>query len=133
VTGEGTNTLKAQLAWTSDELLAVFPFPHRLEMAVALHPQSLTVETTLVAGLSGPVPVSFGFHPYLRLPGLPRAEWQIHVPAMWRLLLDTRLLPTGEETPFAGLDTNLGDRNFDDGFVVFEECPSFSVTGGFHG
>jgi aldose 1-epimerase len=130
VTGEDPNTLKAQLEWTRGELLAVFPFPHRLEMVVALRPNSLTVETTLVAGLSGPVPVSFGFHPYLRLPGLPRAAWQVHLPAMGHLLLDTRLLPTGEESPFAALDTSLGDRNFDDSFVTREERPSFSVMGG---
>jgi aldose 1-epimerase len=130
VTGEDTTTLKAQLEWTSDNLLAVFPFPHRLEMAVALDPNNLTIETTLVAGADGPVPVSFGFHPYLRLPGLPRAEWQIQVPAMQSLLLDTRHLPTGEETPFAGLDTNLDDLDFDDGFAVLEERSSFSITGG---
>jgi aldose 1-epimerase len=63
VTGADPNTLKAQLEWTRGELLAVFPFPHRLEMVVALRPNSLTVETTLVADLAGPVPVSFGFHP----------------------------------------------------------------------
>jgi len=130
VTGEDTNTLKAQLAWTSDDLLAIFPFPHLLEITGALHPYDLTVETTLVAGPDGPVPVSFGFHPYLRLPGLPRAEWQIHLPAMQRLLLDTRQIPNGEETPFAGLDTSLGDRDFDDGFVVLEGRPSLSATGG---
>jgi aldose 1-epimerase len=90
VTGEDPNTLKAQLEWTRGELLEVFPFPHRLEMVVALRPKSLAVETTLVAGSSCPVPVSFGFHPYLRLPGLPRAEWQLHLPAMRHLLLDAR-------------------------------------------
>ena len=130
VIGEDTSTLKAQFEWASDDLLAVFPFPHRLEMAVALHPNTLTIETTLLAGVDRPVPVSFGFHPYLHLPGLPRAEWWVHVPAMRHLLLDTRQLPTGEETPFAGLDTRLGDRDFDDGFVILEERPSFSVTGG---
>jgi aldose 1-epimerase len=129
VTGEDPNTLKAQLEWTRGELLAVFPFPHRLEMVVTLRPKSLTVETTLVAGSSGPVPVSFGFHPYLRLPGLPRAAWQVHLPAMRRLLLDTRLLPTGEESPFVALDTVLGDRTFDDGFVALEQSPSFSIMG----
>lgn len=130
VTGEAPNTLKAQLEWTRGELLAIFPFPHRLEMVVALRPNSLTVETTLVAGSSGPVPVSFGFHPYLRLPGLPRAAWQVHLPAMRRLLLNTRLLPTGEESPFVALDTGLGNRNFDDCFVALEERPLFSVMGG---
>jgi len=130
VTGEGANTLKAQLDWTSDDLLAVFPFPHHIEMTVALHPNNLTVEMTLVAGQYTLVPASFGFHPYLRLPGLPRAEWQVHLPAMQRLLLDTRQLPNGEETPFAGLDTNLGYRDFDDGFVVLQDSPIFSVMGG---
>ena len=99
-------------------------------MVVTLRPKSLTVETTLVAGSSGPVPVSFGFHPYLRLPVLPRAEWQIHLPSMRRLLLDTRQLPTGEESPFVALDASLGSRTFDDGFVTLEQSPSFSVMGG---
>jgi galactose mutarotase-like enzyme len=99
-------------------------------MVVKLRPKSLTVETTLVAGSSGPVPVSFGFHPYLRLPGLPRAAWQVHLPSMRRLLLDSRQLPTGKESPFAALDTVLGDSTFDDGFVALEQRPSFSVTGG---
>lgn len=130
VTGEDANTLKARLEWTSEDLLTVFPFPHRIEMIVALHPQNLTVETTIVAGASAPVPVSFGFHPYLCLPGLPRAEWQLRLPVMQHLLLDTRRLPSGEEMPFAGLDTVLGDRDFDDGFVVLEERPSFSIMGG---
>ena len=130
VTGGDSNTLKAQLEWASDDLLAIFPFPHRLEMTVALDPNKLTIETVLVAGADGPVPVSFGFHPYLRLPGLPRAEWQIQLPAMQSILLDSRHLPTGEETPFAGLDTNLDDLDFDNGFAVFEERPTFTVMGG---
>jgi aldose 1-epimerase len=130
VTGEDSSTLKAQLDWTRGDLLAVFPFPHRLEMAVALRPNGLTVSTTLFAGPSDPVPVSFGFHPYVRLPGLPRAAWQVHIPAMRRLVLDTRQIPTGEEAPFPELDTSLGDRNLDDGFAVLHEHPSFSVAGG---
>jgi aldose 1-epimerase len=129
VTDEDSSTLKARLEWTRDDLLAVFPFPHQLEMAVELRPHGLTVGTTLIAGPSDPVPVSFGFHPYLRLPGLPRAAWQVQIPAMQRLVLDTRQIPTGEETPFPGLDTSLGDRDLDDGFVVLGEHPSFSVAG----
>ena len=33
-------------------------------MAATLGPDSLTVQTTLVAGPGESVPVSFGFHPY---------------------------------------------------------------------
>ena len=53
-----------------DELLAAFPFPHRLRLDVALRRRTLTVRTTLTATGDRPVPVAFGFHPYLRLPTL---------------------------------------------------------------
>lgn len=129
VTGEDASKLKARLYWTTDELLAIFPFPHRLEMAVTLHADGLTVETALLAGPSGPVPVSFGFHPYFRIPGLSRSEWQVNLPAMRRLMLDERHIPTGKETPFPAFDGKLGERDFDDGFVLLDERASFSIEG----
>jgi aldose 1-epimerase len=121
--------LVARLEWTRADLLAIFPFRHRLEMAVTLSPGGLTLETTLVAGLDGPVPVSFGFHPYFGFPDLPRAEWRLELPAMRRLVLDRRGIPSGEEEPFGGLDAQLGELNFDDGFALKDERTSFSVSG----
>ena len=52
------------------ELLEAFPFPHRLALDVALRRRTLTVRTTLTATGEHAVPVSFGFHPYLRLAGV---------------------------------------------------------------
>ena len=66
--------LKAKLEWSRSDLLAIFPFRHRVEVAATLQRDSLTLETTLVAGLDGPVPVSFGFHPYFGLSELSRAQ-----------------------------------------------------------
>jgi aldose 1-epimerase len=129
VLDEDGSTLNARLDWTSDERLAVFPFPHHVEMNIALGFDTLSVETTLLADESSAVPVSFGFHPYFRLPGLPRAEWQIHLPAMSRLLLDERSIPTGEEAPVPAFDAKLGDRAFDDGFAVLDPQASFSIAG----
>jgi galactose mutarotase-like enzyme len=121
--------LTARLAWTRANLLAVFPFPHLLEMAVTLSPDGLTLETRLSAGLDGPVPVSFGFHPYFVLPGLPRAQWRLKLPPMRRLGLDPRGIPTGEEESFVGFDAELGELDFDNGFAVPEDHPAFSLTG----
>src|SRR5262245_59664571 len=121
--------LAARLEWSRSELLAVFPFRHRLELAAALEPDGLTVETTLEAGADGPVPVSFGFHPYLGLEGLPRAQWRLRLPAMRRLVLDRRAIPTGEEEAFPGLDGPLGELDFDDGFALLEARASFSLAG----
>ena len=121
-------SLKARLDWTKEELLAVFPFRHHVEMLVALRPDSLTVETTVLATLGDAVPVSFGFHPYLALPGLVREEWRLRLPPMRRWELDARGLPTGEETPFAGFDSPLAERAFDDGFTLVREPATLSVA-----
>jgi len=120
--------LAARLEWTRSDLLPVFPFPHRLEMAATLRPDGLTLETTLIASSEGPVPVSFGYHPYFGLPD-PRAQWRLDLPAMRRLVLDPRGIQTGDEVPFDGLDAQLGELAFDDGFALMAEQASFSIAG----
>lgn len=130
VVEHGAARLRARLGWDERGLLAVFPFPHRLEQSVELDPGGLTIRTSLTAAAAGAVPVSFGHHPYLRLPGLPRAEWQLELPAMRRLALDARGLPTGGDVPFPGRDGPLGDDAYDDGFAGLPEHPTFALAGG---
>jgi aldose 1-epimerase len=124
------NRLSARLEWNRRELLDVFPFPHRMELTATLSPEALTLETTLIAGSDGPVPISFGFHPYLGLPDVPRAKWRLELPAMHRLLLDERGIPSGAEEPRNRFDSEIGERSFDDGFALLDACPSFRLTGG---
>ena len=121
--------IAARLDWNRADLLAVFPFRHHVEMTVTLRPDGLTVETILVAGSDGPVPVSFGFHPYFGIPGLPRAQWRLTLPAMIRLATDERGIPSGGEEPVRAFDSQLGETDFDDGFVVLEERPALSLSG----
>ena len=108
----------AKLEWSSSDLLAVFPFRHCVKLAATLCPESLTVETTLVASSESPVPVSFGFHPYFGFSESSRANWHLELPAMRKLALDERGIPTGDEEPFAGFNAELDESSFDDGF-----CP----------
>jgi aldose 1-epimerase len=124
-----SDKLVARLLWNREDLLAVFPFPHRLDMVVTLRPGDLTIETTLTAGTDAPVPLSFGFHPYLVLPGLPRALWHLKLPSMRRVRADERGIPTGAEEPFPGFEDELGDRDFDDGFAGLEDGARFSLAG----
>jgi aldose 1-epimerase len=124
-----SDSLTARLDWTAADLMAVFPFPHRLEMTVTLRPADLTVETALTAGPDAPVPVSFGFHPYLVLPGLPRGRWRLQLPPMQKLIADGRGIPTGAEELFQGFEAELGDLDFDDGFAGLEDGATFSLTG----
>jgi galactose mutarotase-like enzyme len=100
------------------ELLAAFPFPHRLELCCAVAAGWLSVSLTVIATGAAAVPISFGFHPYLRLPGSDRRGWELELPVRRRALLDGRGIPTGESEELApgALSGPLGDRTFDDCF-----------------
>ena len=130
LTAATPESVSAKLDWSRPDLLAVFPYAHEMRMTARIRPDALTIETTLVAALGGPVPVSFGFHPCLGLPGVPREEWRLRLPAMRRLLLDEDGIPTGKEDPFPAVDTPLGDRIYDDGFALESSPESFSLEGG---
>jgi aldose 1-epimerase len=130
VTGTSPDRLTARLDWGRSDLLAIFPFPHVLYMDATLRPDGLTILTTITAGREIPVPVSFGFHPYVGLPGVPRREWRLSIPAMRRLELDHFGIPTGEEKAFEGLDGPLGDASFDDGFALLSGAGVFTLAGG---
>lgn len=126
------NELRARLtavldAEDVDGLLEAFPFPHRLELAIEVRPDVLSISTTLTATGSVAVPIAFGWHPYLQLPRTPRAEWQIDLPAMRALDLDELQLPTGAQHPFEGLRAPLGVLTFDDAFGGVEEGASFAL------
>jgi aldose 1-epimerase len=122
-------SVSARLVWSRPDLLDLFPYPHELKMTATLDPEALTVETTLLAG-RGLVPVSFGFHPYVGLPDVPRGEWTLRLPAMRRLLLDGNGIPTGTEAPFPAVAAPLDDRVYDDGFALLSTSASFSLDGG---
>jgi len=129
VTEAGQDFVTARLEWSTRDLLAIFPFRHRVELAANLRPDGLTLETTLVAGSDGPVPISFGFHPYLRLPELSRANWHLELPEMRKLGLDVRGIPNGDDQSFGGFIGQLGEHSFDDGFALLQERTSFSIAG----
>ena len=127
----GTARVRAALDFAAHpELMAVFPFPHEVLLEAALTAAGLTITTRVLATGGTPVPISFGFHPYLRLPGADRAGWQVALPARRHLLLDARAIPTGESEDRPAAAFELGDRHFDDGFDRLPDGAVFSVSGG---
>jgi aldose 1-epimerase len=121
---------------------ASFPFPHRVRYSARVSDaadgvSALVVAVTVTAVGERPVPVSFGFHPYLTLPGSDRREWEIELPVAARAVLDENQIPTGETVALAPgeLDGPLGDRTFDDSFPELASPPdgapvTFSVSNG---
>ena len=111
--------LEAQLDWAPDRpAFAAFPFAHRVLLRAALGPDALRIETTVAATADDPVPVSFGFHPYLAPPGAPRSSWAVELPALVHLALDGRGLPSGALEERQAERFALGERTYDDLFAL---------------
>jgi aldose 1-epimerase len=112
------------------DLIAAFPFPHQLAIEATLSGGVLTIATTVETSGDVEVPISFGYHPYLRLPGVDRADWRIEIPVSERLVLDADELPTGAREPAHLEDGPLGSRTFDDEFVAPEGSAPMVLEGG---
>jgi galactose mutarotase-like enzyme len=119
----------AILDWSSPALLELFPFTHELRYDARLADDRLTVATTLRATGADHVPVSFGYHPYLVLPGA-RAGCEVALGASERLVLDERMIPTGAREPLADRAFTLGDQSWDDSLGALDPVAQFCVTGG---
>jgi aldose 1-epimerase len=128
---EGTGAsdrIAARLEWTSDELLELFPFHHRVQLEAAVGPGELSLTTTVQATGDDQVPLSFGYHPYTRLPGVDRTGWQITLGAFRRLRLDERMIPTGEREPVDQRSFLLADASLDDPLDALAVPPEFEAA-----
>jgi galactose mutarotase-like enzyme len=118
----------ARLTATTIVDAPAFPFPHLLEVAVAAHDDRLVVDTTLVPTGERTVPVAFGWHPYLRVPGTPRSRWSLRLPAREHLALDERGIPNGATVREPAEDDPIGRRTLDDLYALGRDR-SLSFTG----
>jgi aldose 1-epimerase len=124
----GSDRAHARLRWSSAKLLELFPFEHELELEAIVSEGALSIATTVLASGSEPVPVSFGFHPYLRPPAGQRQSWQVELGATQRLELDDRMIPTGERRALAQRSFELSDSSWDDGLAGLDDPPVFAAA-----
>jgi aldose 1-epimerase len=111
-------------------LMAAFPFAHELLFEATLSGATLTIATTVRAADDSPVPIAFGYHPYLRLPNVGRSDWRIEAPVREQLRLGPEMLPTGERVEAHVHAGRLDARTYDDAFVAPEGSAPFVVAGG---
>jgi galactose mutarotase-like enzyme len=132
VTDAERSVLVAELDFGAvPEYVTAFPFPHRVRYIASVTGSTLTVAFAVIATGDVAVPVSFGFHPYLTLPGSDRRGWQVEIPVARQALVDERMIPTGETELIArgALDGPLGDRIFDTGYDrLHGVVPEFSLA-----
>jgi aldose 1-epimerase len=115
------------------EYIEAFPFPHRITYRATAQDATLTVAITVTPTADLPVPISFGFHPYLTLPGSDRRDWMIKLPVTRQALLDEQMIPTGQHVELLAGELNgpLGDRTFDTSYDRLSEAsdrPTFVVA-----
>src|SRR4051794_19595029 len=104
-------SLRASFDWGADaELMAAFPFEHRVTMEVALSPDAARWRVEV----EGQAPVAFGFHPYFRATSASALDVRARGP----LARDAHRLPTGAGAPAEPLTGELGERTFDDAFAA---------------
>jgi len=98
-----------------------FPYPHRIEVSVVAHDGELVLDTTVIPTGRRRVPVAFGWHPYLRLPGTPRRRWDLRLPSRTHVALDKLGLPTGGTQTEPREADRIGRRTFDDLYLLGRE------------
>ncbi len=72
--------IRGRLHWDDD----AFPFPHQVVVEHRL--SAVGLET--VTEVTGDTPVAFGWHPFLRLPGVARERWRVTLGSCRRVALD---------------------------------------------
>lgn len=131
VTEQSGNRLAADLDFGGQpRLLASFPFPHVVTLDITLADRALTIQTTVTPTTAASVPLCYGFHPYLTIPGVPRSEWTLQTPALRHLPVDNWGIPTGDFEEWPALAEQLGDKTFDDGFDGVPQGAVFALSGG---
>jgi aldose 1-epimerase len=118
--------IRARFRFDAPELLASFPFAHTIEIAATVRCGELAITTTLEPAAGLALPLSFGWHPYFRLPS-PRESWLLTLPVDKRVVLDARSLPTGavEDADFPVAP--LGARTFDDLYTGIGPSRVFAI------
>jgi galactose mutarotase-like enzyme len=100
------------------DLLRAFPFPHVVTVEAELDERRLRITTEIEPTGRGAVPLSFCWHPFVRIPGVPKRHWRLRWPACERLLVDERVLPTGARIAQPAENEPLGARTFDDHYAL---------------
>ncbi len=121
LTTHSESEMTAFFDFNDPELLASFPFPHRITITVTIVGTTLEIMTEVRNDGTTAMPISFGWHPFLTLPSRPRSTWRLRTPACVRHVLDAHMVPTGATDPQPLLDAPIGIRTYDDHFALGDD------------
>lgn len=111
-----------------------FPFRQDIVISYVLRSESLHIRTVIVNKGDGPLPLSFGFHPYFRC-DVPRHDVRFVLPQAKVVILDESQLPSGEvrdsrnHWPMEGDELRLPEA-LDDPLTEFSSGSTFALRAG---
>ena len=131
-----TDRAAVVLNWAEhEELMALFPYPHRLEVEYVLEDRAIRVNTRVFANGGCDVPASFGWHPYLCLPDVKETVLSLETPKLEHVQLDDQCLPVRNDSGElvvsgpSDLDGPLTGRSFDDLYRRSDSGTIFALAG----
>ena len=123
------NGIAGVIDWADHpELMAAFPFPHRLRVSWAMIERGLRATIEVTASTCD-VPLAGGWHPYFAPPVNDQRDFSLSGPTLLPIPLDARCLPTGPPGEAIDESGRLGDRTFDNLYESPANGFTYSVAG----
>lgn len=118
----GSTSSEAILYYHYKGQFAGYPFPADVQMHYLLSDDNtLDVSISVLNRHSTPIPVGSGWHPYFTL-GRDLSELSLRLPASKRVLVDERMLPTGQLEEYSEFEQLRAL-----GSVAFDTCFALSI------
>lgn len=114
--------------WVHEGTHPAYPFPFAFDIVMKLTENEFYVEMAFTNHDSTAIPVGLGWHPYFVM-SENVADTSLKMPKSEQILIDERMLPTGEKQAYSAFDTltKIGETKLDNGFFVTETGEKASV------
>lgn len=114
--------------WVHEGTHPAYPFPFAFDIVMRLNENEFYVEMAFTNHHSTAIPVGLGWHPYFVM-SENVADTSLKMPKSEQILIDERMLPTGEKQAYSAFDTltKIGETKLDNGFFIIETGEKASV------
>jgi aldose 1-epimerase len=105
--------------WHYDGHQTAYPFPFTAKITMILRGSSFEIVMSFENNGAVEIPVGLGWHPYFKMSEKSN-DSSLQMPDCQMIMIDERMLPTGEKTPFDAFKTltPINDSTLDNGFYI---------------
>jgi aldose 1-epimerase len=114
--------------WQHDGSHPAYPFRFKVGIKMILRGGEFEMKMAFHNDDNQLIPVGLGWHPYFIM-SENVSDTHLQMPESQQIVIDDRMLPTGEKIPFSSFDTltKIGNTSLDNGFFITEKGDKASV------